>query len=151
MRAAPAFHVSLHRFGVWRAAVIALAVVVAAALTAWLMTGEAPVGMASGPGAAAVLTALVALTLSLLRTPPCDLRWDGSAWTLGRTGCEPSPGALLVAVDLGGWMLLRFIPAAPARAIWLPVQRLGLEAQWHALRCSVYSPRPAPAADATEP
>jgi hypothetical protein len=40
-------------------------------------------------------------------------------------------------------MLLRFTPDAPARMTWLPVQRRGLEAQWHALRCAVYSPRPA--------
>ena len=25
---------------------------------------------------------------------------------------------------------------------WLPVQRRGLEADWHALRCAVYSPPP---------
>ena len=29
------------------------------------------------------------------------------------------------------------------RMIWLPVQRRGLEPQWHGLRCAVYSPRPA--------
>jgi hypothetical protein len=39
-------------------------------------------------------------------------------------------------------MLLNFTPDAAARTSWLPVQRLGLETQWHALRCAVYSPRP---------
>ena len=151
MRAAPAFQVSLRRFGVWRVAVVALAAVAAAVLTAWLMTGEAPIGMAGGLGAAAALAAILALTASLLRMPPCDLRWDGLVWTLGRQGGEASPGALQVAVDLGGWMLLRFMPAASARAVWLPVQRLGLESQWHALRCSVYAPQPVPGEEATGP
>ena len=151
MRAAPAFQVSLQRFGVWRAAVGTLAAVVAATLTAWLLTGEAPLGAAAGFGAAAALAALVALTASLLRLAPCDLRWDGDVWHLGRVGSEPSPGALQVAVDLGHWMLLRFIPARPGRAVWLPVQRPGLESHWHALRCSVYAPRTAPREDTAEP
>jgi hypothetical protein len=152
MRAAPAFQVSLHRFGFWRGAVIALAAVAAAALTAWLTTGEAPIGMAGGFGAATALAAILALTASLLRVPACDLRWNGSTWTLARKGAEPVTGALLVAVDLGGWMLLRFIPARPATlGVWLPVQRRGLESQWHALRCSVYAPQPAPGDEATEP
>jgi hypothetical protein len=52
------------------------------------------------------------------------------------------PGNVAVVIDLGPWMLLRFTADAPPRTTWLPVQRRGLEAQWHALRCAVYSPRP---------
>jgi hypothetical protein len=49
-----------------------------------------------------------------------------------------------VAIDLGGWMLLRFVPGAGGgRARWIALQRHGLEPQWHALRCAVYAPRPA--------
>jgi hypothetical protein len=33
------------------------------------------------------------------------------------------------------------------RATWLPVQRRGIERQWHALRCSVHSPHAAPGHD----
>ena len=40
------------------------------------------------------------------------------------------PGELQVAIDLGAWLLLRFIPdAAGVRASWLAVQRLGLGVQ----------------------
>jgi hypothetical protein len=60
-------------------------------------------------------------------------------------------GELQVAIDLGAWMLLHFVPDVGHRACsvsWLPVQRRGLESQWHALRCAVYSPRPAAGVDA---
>ena len=86
----------------------------------------------------------------LLYTPTTSLRWDGSFWHLGPPGTEgdePAAGQVDVAVDLGAWMLLRFTreTSTPGRSVtWLPTQRWGLEAQWHALRCAVYSPRPAP-------
>jgi hypothetical protein len=81
---------------------------------------------------------MFALAVSLWRVPAQTLYWDGRAWQL-----DAVPGELRVAIDLGPWMLLIFTPDAAARASWLPVQRLGLETQWHALRCAVYSPRPA--------
>jgi len=43
-----------------------------------------------------------------------------------------------VAIDAGSWMLLCFIPEGQRRPRWLPVQRIGHEAAWHALRCTVY-------------
>ena len=79
-----------------------------------------------------------ALAVSLWRVPVQSLRWDGKVWHL-----DTAAGELKVAVDLGPWMLLLFTPQAPGRASWLPVQRRGLEAQWHALRCAIYSPRAA--------
>jgi hypothetical protein len=56
-----------------------------------------------------------------------------------------------VAIDLGGWLLLRFYAEPVRRAAgdamrrgrtpaWIAVQRRGLEADWHAIRCTVYSP-----------
>jgi hypothetical protein len=84
-----------------------------------------------------------------------ELRWDTRRWFLDATGGIPEethPGNLTIALDLGAWMLLRFDPDAPLpagrRTTWLPVQRLGLEAHWHALRCAVYCARPAAGADA---
>jgi len=38
--------------------------------------------------------------------------------------------------------------ASDAAVTWLPVQRRGLQAHWHALRCAVYSPRPDAGVDA---
>jgi len=138
MRASPACQVSLRRFGVWRAAVLGLGLLGVASVTAWLASREEALSaqLASAIGLAALMMA--ALVASLLRTPAADLRWDGQVWQLGAM-----PGDLTVVLDLGPWMLLRFTAGAPARTTWLPVQRRGLEGQWHALRCAVYSPRPA--------
>ena len=148
MRAAPPFQVTLHRFGVWRGAVMALAGSGLGTSAAWLATQPAPIGLPALIAAILAVLAILVLGRSLLRTPPMHLRWDGLSWYLGPNTGEPVPGDLHAAIDLGPWMLLRFAPTAPAarrRAVWLPAQRRGLEAQWHALRCTVYSPRPAPA------
>lgn len=151
MRAAPACQFSLKRFGMWRAAVLLLAVLGAAAIAAWTIGRESPLASAAPIGAALALMALATLAASLIRMPPVDLRWDGRIWHLGPASGEPTPGELRVAIDLGSWMLLRFTPVVPdarPKVVWVPAQRRGLEPQWHALRCAVYSPRPAPAEDA---
>jgi hypothetical protein len=146
MRAAPAFQVSLRRFGVWQGAVWALVAVGLGSTAAWLATHERPLHMGLPFIAALTAMAVLVLGVSLARTPPADLRWDGLVWYLGARTDEPSPGRLAVAIDLGSWMLLRFVPEPTEirrPATWLPVQRRGLEADWHGLRCAVFSPRPA--------
>jgi hypothetical protein len=80
------------------------------------------------------------------------LSWDGSRW-LWQTdpgtaaAAPPRPGELHVRLDLERWLVLEFIPAESPDAhkhhIWLTPGRKALPAQWHALRCAVYSPRPA--------
>ncbi|HWI10361.1 MAG TPA: hypothetical protein VNU48_03440 [Burkholderiaceae bacterium] len=150
MRAAPAFQVSLRRFGVWRGAVLTVAILAMTTMAAWLSTQERPIGIVAWLATGSSIAVAAALAARAARVPPVDLGWDGQTWSVRRND-EPAPGELHVAIDLGRWMLLRFIPAAPAGApaIWLPVQRSGLESQWHALRCAVYAPRPIPGADAT--
>jgi hypothetical protein len=151
MRAAPAFQLSLRCFGVWRGAVLTLAAVAMATMAMWLITQERPIETVAWLATGLSIAAVAGLAARAVRVPPVDLSWDGRAWFVGPSPGESHSGELHVAIDLGRWMLLRFIPAAPngARAVWLPVQRLGLESQWHALRCSVYSPRPMPGDDAT--
>lgn len=76
-----------------------------------------------------------------------QLAWDGSGWQLRGDG-EPAAswrGEVAVMIDLGDALLLRFVPAEGAPALWLPLQRGDLPAGWHPLRCALYSPRPAPA------
>jgi len=156
MRASPAIHVHVSRFDLWLAAVGLLLVAAAASLGAWLwlrreIMSMPALGLAAGAGAASL-----AMAATLLGRTPRSLRWDTQQWHLGpvsASGDEPWSGRITVAVDLGGWMLLRFEHDAPRpgrRTTWLPVQRLGLGAQWHALRCAVYSARPATGPDATE-
>src|SRR5436190_14220848 len=166
MRASPPFQFVLNRFGVWRCGVGALAALALAALLAWLETrieSPPPFALAAWAGA---LFGVALLGGSLVLRPPAAavLRWDGRQWWLARVAPgrsaaaevdDATPGDIEVALDLGGWMLLRFRPQSPlpskprfrlrspafahARSTWLPVQRLGLEAHWHALRCAVYS------------
>ncbi len=150
MRAAPAYQLSLQRFGVWQGAVWVLATLVVATMAAWLILRESALTSPTSLAAALAAALIVALGASLVKTPAIDLRWDGRAWHLGPPAGEPVSGDLIVLIDLGPWMLLRFTPAAAnarPRSIWLPVQRRGLESQWHALRCAVYSPRTAAAED----
>ena len=183
MRASPAFQFTLNRIGVWRLGVSALAALALAVLLAWLATRAEPLPSLALLAWAGTFLAVPLVAGSLLRMPAVTLRWDGRQWWLVRTASamgpaavevNATPGDIEVALDLGGWMLLRFqahLPPQPppqpqsrpwsqprrllaltdARSTWLPVQRRGLESHWHALRCAVYSPRPAPVRDAAEP
>ncbi len=136
MRAAPACQVTLQRFGAWRVGVVALTLAGAATLVAWLLVRSVlPPAPALVGAVGLTLLAVAVLAVSLCRLPVQPLRWDGLGWTLGA-----QPGELHPAIDLGPWMLLRFTPAGQNRAHWLPLQRRGLEGQWHALRCAIYSP-----------
>ncbi|MDP9043206.1 MAG: hypothetical protein M3O01_00215 [Pseudomonadota bacterium] len=160
MRAAPAYQVTLRRFGAWQIAVRLLAGCTEAALLAWVLGRDPPNGFeifAAGCAALVVWRCAASLT----RTPAMTLRWDGQLWWLGQADTDPAgpvgpaprPGHVQVALDLGSWMLLRFTPASAARArwsgarmpslvTWLPAQRAGLETEWHGLRCTVFAPLP---------
>ena len=154
MRAIAACQFTLCRFGLWCFAVGSLTACVVLALAFWFL--EQPTVLPGAAPIALVAVAAVALALarSLLALKPVSLRWDGRHWHVGLApsiGQEPFAGGLAVSLDLGFWMLLRFQPASadcPRRLTWLPVQRRGLESQWHALRCAVYSARPVAEPDA---
>ena len=154
MRAIAACQFTLTRFGVWRAAVTGLLLCVLASLALWFLAQPVEWHWWSVAAWGLVALAAVGLAASLIQIKPVSLRWDGQQWHLGPAGSaghEPFAGDLSVSLDLAGWMLLRFRADRRVRGSavsWLPVQRRGLEGQWHALRCAVYSPRPAPDADA---
>jgi len=164
MRASPAFQCVLSHFGLWRAAVAAIAAVGVAVLLAWLATRTEPTPLLGLAAWAAALLGVPALAVSLMRVPTVALRWDGRQWWLARLMRSPRAadavqtdavsGEIDVALDFGGWMLLRFRPDTVHRRTrlprWLPVQRRGLEGHWHAIRCAVYSPRPASAREAAD-
>ena len=138
MRASPPCQVSLRHFGAWRVALVLLTCAGAAAIASWLPSREPVVsaGLLMALVVAVALT-MLACAVSLWRVPAQSLRWDGQVWQL-----DSVPGELTAAIDIGPWMLLKFTPEMSGRMSWLPVQRRGLETQWHALRCAVYSPRP---------
>ena len=137
MRASPPCQVSLRHFGAWRVAVALLTCAGVAAIAIWLASRELAVSIGWVMLAAALALPMLACAVSLWRVPAQSLRWDGQVWQL-----DAMLGELKVAIDIGPWMLLMFTPEMPGRTSWLPVQRRGLETQWHALRCAVYSPRP---------
>ena len=154
MRVSDVFQVTLRRFGVWHGALACVAVCASAALVGWMVAQPDAPGVVAWTGAAAALVAILALAGSLRVRSALGLRFDGQTWHLDPVdtiGAEPLPGRLDVAIDLGAWMLLRWrADSGPRpRVVWLPVQRAGLEAQWHALRCAVHAPRPANADDAS--
>jgi hypothetical protein len=149
MRPSAAFDIELRKQGVWSGVVLGLlGLALATDLTWWwhLQLQSTPTVLAF-----VVALGLVAVLLSaasLLRLSSWHLRWDGLAWTLARAGADDAPrlaGRLEVALDVGGWMLMRFVPSHGnpwLRTVWLPAQRRGIEGRWHDLRCAVYSPRP---------
>ena len=140
MRGAPPVEIWVRRQGPWRAFVVALVAATAVSIGLWLASAE------SGIAAKAILavSTLAASVAALSTTAPFDLslRWSGSSWTLSQGAAPPSEpvaGTLTVALDLGSWMLLRFVDGT--RTTWIPVQRGRVEGDWHALRCAVHAPR----------
>jgi hypothetical protein len=146
MRASPAFSVVVERFGVWRVAVALLVMTCFGVIGTWAVQVADQHGseLIVGVGLATCLAGLAALWSA--RMAPVELRWDGRVWRLRQgpaSAAEPPAGELRVVLDLGPWMLLRFASRAPtgrSRIDWVPVQRLGLEAHWHGLRCAVHAP-----------
>src|SRR4051812_21761921 len=93
MRASPVFQCVLNRFGVWRAAVVALAGAGVVALLMWLGARSEPtppLGLVAWIGA---LLAVPALAASLMRVPAVSLRWDGQQWWLARPARSPRSAA----------------------------------------------------------
>ncbi|MCK9688316.1 hypothetical protein [Scleromatobacter humisilvae] len=69
------------------------------------------------------------------------LRWDGHDWVLaGDAGRPDQRGDAALMLDLGPWMLVRFLPyAGMGSATWLPLTA-GLDlARWAALRGALWN------------
>ena len=132
----------------WHAALLAAVAATLGVLVAWAWTtaDEFPLVARGGVLGAATLACAAVVRLAV-RRPARALRWTGARWELeaGPAG-EAVGGDARVALDLGGWMLVRFEPSTPSRRLplWVPLARVGQEADWHALRCCLYAPRRAP-------
>ncbi len=154
MRGMPPLEVTVRRFGWWRGALVLLGTAGLAATLSWWLALPAPrPGWSGVVAAAAVALALLPL-IEVRRLRRLVLRWDGERWQVAEpgspAGAVPPGGRLQVALDLGDWLLLRFVPDALPSALprqrcpgWIALQRAGLELHWHALRCALYSPPPA--------
>lgn len=149
MHASPPFQMIVRHFGIWRVGATLLVALATVVVAVWAT--QALERHAVWVGVALVLLALSSTLLlaQAWRLRPMNLRWDSQRWQLAACNAavyeEVPAGRLTVAVDLGGWMLLHFKPdhtTVLQRGTWLPVQRRGHEADWHALRCTVYCARP---------
>lgn len=146
MHAPPPFQITVRRFGVWRVACTGLTAASWLVMAAWAMSARH-----AHPGWLAISLLLLAIASGGLlshawRLQPTSLRWDGQVWHAGpqaTMGQEPMSGHLWVTLDLGDWILLRFVAEGARRGRWLPVQRRGHEPAWHGLRATVYCARPA--------
>ncbi len=86
-----------------------------------------------------------------LSGPAHSLGWDGSTWQLQRSGIDGRAGRVALMLDLGSWLLVRFVPDAAAartrrRATWLPLSRRDAAEAWPALRVALHAPPAPPAA-----
>jgi len=70
------------------------------------------------------------------------LRWDGQDWVLAgdARGRPDQRGDAALMLDLGPWMLVRFIPRkGPAPSSWLALTAAGDPARWAALRGALWN------------
>lgn len=118
----------------------------------WLTWHMVQVGSPPGwPMLAAAALALIPsvqlLRQSIANTPSRVLSWQPaqSLWMLHPTptsrdsACPPRPGQIDCMIAAQNWLLLRHSgPHIPST--WLPVSRRAHHADWHALRCAVFSP-----------
>lgn len=155
MRAAPPVQVTLTRCGVWHAALVVLTLADLGCLAAWATLRSTPLPIALLAALTLVGVASV-VAASSARARPAQLRWDGQSWRLGSYG-QPAdsmhPGRLGICLDIGFWMLLRFVPTDGgwASVVWLPVQRRDMKDQWHPLRCGIFSPVAAASTEQSDP
>ncbi len=141
MTAAPAVDVVCTGDAFARRAAALLAALAAAAGAAWgVRLGGGADGLAAAAGAIAAVFAAVAVA-GRPRRAAVVLRWDGAAWSVRDDGsADAVAGHARVAIDLGGWLLLRFDAAAgaPPRR-WIALARRDHRARWHALRCALFA------------
>jgi hypothetical protein len=125
---------------IWCRAVTAVLAATAATIATWCVTSGDVVSLWMRASVAVASLALAVWILRLLVAAPAGLRWTGAAWELlPAGGCEPVRGNPTVALDFGGWMLLRFVAEGSGHVVWLPAERRGDAAAWHALRTALYS------------
>ena len=93
-------------------------------------------------GVGGVVAAVVWLSWKSGSASERTLRWDGQDWvlrhSLGHRSDERGDAALML--DLGPWMLVRFLPrAGTGSATWLPLA-VGIDpARWAALRGALWN------------
>ncbi len=146
MHAAPAVEVTLDRGARERVLIVLLHLGSAAALATWgLALSEVAeawpwwmvwLACVLASGAAGLRWAAQVLPAS-----PEDLRWDGRAWALRQQAAggsrEVPLATVIVAIDLGAWVLLQLRPAAGIGRRWRVASAGSVGAAWHGLRLAL--------------
>ena len=172
MRAAPAVDAALGSGRVERMLITLLHAGAGAAFSVWAAAHAEALAGASFAGLPWLMGSAGALGLGLvgfwlarqaLPAEPARLRWDGSTWQLCRPLRSELRGAgrselrddglvplqrVVVAMDLGAWMLLQLVPADAKRSTqrsgWRVASAQGVGGAWHGLRVALQAHAGAP-------
>src|SRR6476660_8901786 len=104
MRESVFFELRLRRFGVWRVAVGLVCGAAIASLAAWAVAT-----FDSQPQSGLVLVVAVSVGLSLARVEGGLLTCTGGTWAFVPDTGVRRTGTVEVAIDLGGFLLLRLV------------------------------------------
>lgn len=156
MHQAPALTLTLQPDPVWRNTLQIGGGIGLLVSLGWLGWHGVHTGALNAMGlACAVLSAIPGIVLfwqatTTRTTPGGTLSWQPACglWQLQPAAvdvsCSPPPphrGRIVCMVAGQDWMLLRHTGSGSGRAsTWLPLSRRAHAAQWHALRCAVFSP-----------
>jgi hypothetical protein len=138
MRAAPPVDAALGAGRPERMLITLLHGLAGGLLAAWMALPLWQVSTMSGMLAAAAVMAGFGHWLARRALPPAAdrLRWDGQAWNWV-AGAQSQPmQQLVVALDLGIWVLLQLHPVH-GRPAWRVASVRGAEGQWHGLRVAL--------------
>jgi hypothetical protein len=137
VHAAPPVRVTLRRSAGWPVFVGLSAAAAAANAYAWWLSWRElePVGLLVA--VPAVLCGAAMAAWARRATIYGELAWDGAQWRW-----RDALGQVQAAIDLGGWMLLRFVDTAH-RTQWIVAHRASTEGAWPALRAALHARRPA--------
>jgi hypothetical protein len=142
MRAAPPVDAALDAGRRERMLTVLLHLLAGGVLAAWL----ALQAELTAPSAWAGLLVLSAGALGMLghalarRTWPASpgrLRWDGRQWHLAGHGADRPLHRVVVALDLGVWLLLQLHPADGDRPVWRVASAPAAQGAWHGLRLAL--------------
>jgi hypothetical protein len=145
MRAAPAVDAALGSGRFERMVIVLLHAGTGAAVAGWASAHvDATAGpLAGGLGwwlALAVALAMGAVGWLLARralpAEPAQLCWDGTAWQLRTDALRPL-GQVVVAMELGAWVLLQLRPAPGRASHWRVAAARDAGASWHGLRVAL--------------
>jgi hypothetical protein len=137
VHAAPPVRVSLARSPGWIVFNALCAGVAGANMAAWGMLRHEAAAVAIVAAVCGVAAASMAGWWAWRAQAPGDLNWDGTSWQW-----QGIDGQAHAAIDLDGWMLLRFEPAAHAngRRRWIAASKAASTGPWTALRAALHSP-----------